>query len=123
MHRILIVDDEHMIADTLMVIFGKSGFDARVAYSTEDALLRAREFVPELLLCDINMPGRDGLELIEELLREQPNCRVMVLTGSVRSMRRVRESTRSFARSMPILVKPCRPEDLLRQADEILLSA
>ena len=91
MRRILIVDDEHVIADTLMAIFGKGGFDARVAYSTDDALLRAREFAPDLLLCDINMPGRDGLELIEELLREQPDCRVMVLTGSVVSMRRVRE--------------------------------
>ena len=123
MRRILIVDDEHVIADTLMAIFGKGGFDARVAYSTEDALLRAREFSPELLLCDINMPGRDGLELIQELLREQPDCRVMVLTGSVVSMRRVHEGTRSFARPMPILVKPCQPDDLLRQAGEILLSA
>ena len=123
MRRILIVDDEHVIADTLSVIFGKGGFDARVAYSTEDALLRAREFSPEILLCDINMPGRDGLELIQELLREQPNCRVMVLTGSVPSMRRVRENTRSFAHPLPILVKPCQPDDLLRQAGEILLSA
>lgn len=123
MRRILIVDDEHVIADTLRVIFGKGGFEARVAYSTDDALLSAREFPPELLLCDINMPGRDGLELIQELLREQPNCRVMVLTGSVPSMRRVREGTRSFARQPPILVKPCQPDELLRQAGEILLSA
>lgn len=123
MRRILIVDDEHVIADTLRLIFGKCGFEARVAYSTDDALLSAREFPPELLLCDINMPGRDGLELIHELLREQPNCRVMVLTGSVPSARRVRENTSSFARPLPILVKPCPPDDLLRQAGEILLSA
>ena len=123
MRRILIVDDEHVIADTLSLIFGKRGFEARVAYSTEDALLRAREFLPELLLCDIEMPNRDGLELIQELLREQPDCRVMVLTGSVPSMRRVREGTRSLARPLPMLVKPCLPEDLLRQAGEILLSA
>lgn len=123
MRRILIVDDEHVIADTLRVIFGKGGFDACVAYSTEDALLRAREFSPDLLLCDINMPGRDGLELIHELLQEQPSCRVMVLTGSVPGMRRVREGTRSFSRPLPILIKPCQPDDLLRQAGEMLLSA
>lgn len=123
MRRILIVDDEHVIADTLRVIFGKVGFDARVAYSTGDALLSAREFPPELLLCDVNMPGRDGLELIQELMREQPDCRVIVLTGSVPSMLRVREGTRSFARPLPILVKPCQPDDLLRHASEILLSA
>lgn len=123
MRRILIVDDEHVIADTLSVIFGKEGFDARVAYSTDDALLRAREFPPDILLCDINMPGRDGLELIYELLREQPDCRVMVLTGSVPGMRRVREGTRSFSRPLPILIKPCQPGDLLRQAGEMLHSA
>ncbi len=123
MHRILIVDDEHVIADTLRVIFGKGGFDARVAYSTDDALLSAREFPPELLLCDINMPGRDGLELIHELLREQPDCRIIVLTGSVRGMRRVREGTRGLSRTLPILVKPCQPDDLLREAGQILVSA
>ena len=123
MRRILIVDDEQVIADTLSLIFGKGGFDTRVAYSTDDALLRARESAPDLLLCDINMPGRDGIELIEELLREQPDCRVMVLTGSVRGMRRVRESTRRFARPLSIVVKPCQPDELLRQAGELLLSA
>ena len=123
MRRILIVDDEHVIADTLSVIFGKGGFEARVAYSTEDALVRARESPPDLLLCDVNMPGRDGLELIQELLREQPGCRVMVLTGSVPGMRRIREGTRSFGRPLPILIKPCQPDDLLRQAGELMLSA
>ena len=123
MRRILIVDDEHLIADTLSAIFGREGFEARAAYSTEDALIRAREAAPDLLLCDINMPGRDGLELIMELLREQPDCRVMVLTGSELGVRRLRERTRSFARPLPILIKPCQPDDLLRKAGEMFLSA
>ncbi len=123
MHRVLIVDDEPVIADTLRTIFGKEGFDACVAYSTEDALVRARESAPDLLLCDINMPGRDGLELIQELLREQPDCRVMVLTGSVLGLRRVREGTRGLARPPSILIKPCQPDVLLRQAGELFLTA
>ena len=119
MRRILIVDDEHLVADTLSVIFGKEGFEAHVAYSTEDALLRARELTPDLLLCDLNMPGRDGVELIAELLREQPDCRVMVLTGSMVGLHRLSERTRSLARPLPVLIKPCQPDDLLRKACEL----
>jgi DNA-binding response OmpR family regulator len=61
MQRILVVDDERLIADTLGLIFNKHGFDAKIAYTVDGALSCARTFDPELLLCDISMPGRDGV--------------------------------------------------------------
>src|ERR1017187_3440255 len=70
MHRVLIVDDESLIADTLGLIFRKNGFEAKVVYTADDALQCARSFAPELLLCDINMPVRSGLELMGDFSRE-----------------------------------------------------
>ncbi|NYF77875.1 response regulator [Granulicella arctica] len=123
MRRILVVDDERLVADTLRLIFIKYGFDARVAYSVEDALDRARDFLPQLLLCDISMPGRDGLELMETLGKEQPGCKVLVLTGYYSNLQRVREHARHLPRPAGILTKPCQPAELLREADAMLESA
>ena len=123
MRRILIVDDEHLVTDTLGLIFGKNGFDVRRAYSADEALARAREFHPELLLCDINMPGRDGFELITDITRELPSCRILVLTGSEVNLKRVRERNLDRGLDVSVMSKPCQPADLLRQAGAMLLSA
>jgi CheY-like chemotaxis protein len=123
MRRILIVDDEHLVTDTLGLIFTKSGFDVCRAYSTDEAVMLSREFVPELLLCDINMPGRDGMELIADITRELPACRILVLTGSYASANRARDRSANLEKPLSVMTKPCQPADLLRQAGAMLLSA
>jgi DNA-binding response OmpR family regulator len=121
--RVLIVDDDHLVADTLTMIFEKSGFRARTAYSADEALLCSREFSPNLLLCDVTMPGRDGLSLANDVSLELPACRILVLTGFYSNLKTVRERTRRFARPVGILTKPCQPAELLREAAALLASA
>jgi CheY-like chemotaxis protein len=123
MQRILVVDDERLIADTLKLIFSKHGYDTRAAYSVDDALTCAVSFRPELLLCDITMPGRDGVDLMQEISRRLPECRMLVLTGGYSNLRRVQEQTRDLPRQANILTKPCQPADLLREAGALLASA
>jgi len=120
MHRILIVDDESLIADTLGLIFDKHGFEAKVVYSADAALKCARTFSPELLVCDINMPGRSGLELMADFSRELPECRVLVLTGYHGNVARVREQAHKHRHPVRVLSKPCTPSDLLREAGQML---
>ena len=124
MRRILVVDDEQLVADTLGLIFRKHGFDARVAYSGEEALTSARAFNPELILCDITMPGFGGLQLMELIAREFPTCHILVLTGHHQAdLSVVREQARKMPRPVGILTKPCNPVELLREAGAILASA
>ena len=123
MHRILVVDDECLIADTLGLIFRKHGFEAQVAYSAKDALECARSFAPNLLLCDITMPERSGLELMADFNREHPDCRVIVLTGYYTNLVRVREQSSRYRRPARVLTKPCNPTDLLREAGRMLATA
>jgi len=118
--RVLIVDDDHLVADTLSLIFEKSGFNSHACYSADQALLRAREFQPDLLLCDISMPGRDGIALVHDMTREMPSCRILVLTGFYANLQRVKEHARRLARPVGVLTKPCPPSDLLREASAIL---
>ena len=67
MQRVLVVDDDRLVADTLTLIFERNGFAAKAAYSADEALKCSREFTPNLLLCDVTMPGRDGLSLVEDM--------------------------------------------------------
>jgi CheY-like chemotaxis protein len=120
MHRILVVDDETLVADTLGLIFRRHGYEAKVAYSADDALECARVFDPHLLLCDINMPKRSGLELMDDFSRELPECRVLVLTGYSSNMARVGEQAGKLRRLTRVLTKPCHPEVLLREAGQML---
>ncbi|HEY0263158.1 MAG TPA: response regulator [Granulicella sp.] len=123
MQRILVVDDERIVADTLRMIFSKHGFDVRARYDVDEALRCVKDFVPELVLCDISMPGRDGLELLQEVSRLLPECRLLVLTGNYANLGRVREQAMRLARPAGILTKPCQPDDLLREAGALLASA
>jgi CheY-like chemotaxis protein len=123
MRRVLVVDDERLVADTLTLVFGKGGFDAKAAYSANDAMERARVFQPELLLCDITMPGKDGIELVSEINREFPGCRVLFLTGFYSNLNKVRQEASRLSRHVGVLTKPCQPDDLLREAAAALAIA
>lgn len=123
MQRILVVDDDRLVADTLALIFVKSGFDARTAYSTDEALELSRTFTPNLLLCDVTMPGRDGLALVCDITQELPSCRIIVLTGFYSNLKSVREQSNKLGRPVGILTKPCQPTDLLREAATMLATA
>jgi CheY-like chemotaxis protein len=123
MQRVLVVDDERLVADTLTLVFGKGGFDATAAYSANDALERARDFQPDLLLCDISMPGKDGLALVKEISHELPKCRILVLTGFYSNLKKVRDEASRLSRHVGILTKPCQPDDLLREAAAALAIA
>jgi DNA-binding NtrC family response regulator len=123
MQRVLVVDDERLTADTLGIIFQKKGFDTRVAYTVEDALNTAAKFFPHLILCDITMPGRDGLELIVEVARRELKCSILVLTGYLTNLRPVREQLHKMSQPAHVLIKPCPPEELLRAADRMLAKA
>ena len=123
MRRVLIVDDEPVVADTLRLIFQKNGFEAQSANSADEAMECAATFAPELMLCDINMPEKDGVELISAMNQDHPACRILVLTGAYGSMARVRDFAVTLKRKLPILAKPCAPSEVLREAGNLLLTA
>ena len=123
MQRVLVVDDDRLVADTLALIFEKSGFAAKTAYSAEQGLEYARQFSPHLLLCDVTMPGRDGLSLVSDIARELPGCRILVLTGFYSNLKSVREQANRLQRPLGILTKPCQPAELLREAAALLATA
>ncbi|HET9101103.1 MAG TPA: response regulator [Acidobacteriaceae bacterium] len=119
-HKILVVDDEHAVADTLCMIFKKRGFDCRAAYTGLEAVNSANEFCPELLLCDISMPGMSGLEVVSKVTRNCPDCRVVLLTGHYTNLGSAQAWVLAHPAPSRIMIKPVPPAQLLEVAGALL---
>jgi len=78
---LLIVDDDDTLRDQLARAFEKRGFEVRAAGGYESAMTLAREDAPELVVVDLRMPGRSGLELIRDLKTLDPETQIVMLTG------------------------------------------
>jgi len=121
--RILVVDDDKLVADTLNLIFLANGFQSEARYSVAAGLERARSFGPQLLLCDVTMPHETGLQLVEQVSKELPETRLLMLTAYSSNQAKVEAHSSQMGRPLKLLNKPCRPEDLLRTANELLATA
>jgi DNA-binding NtrC family response regulator len=85
--RLLIVDDEPIIRESLGEFLAQEGFAVVVAGSAEEALCFAQKTRYDLALCDVQLPGIDGIELLDRLLKISPETFVILITayGTVES--------------------------------------
>lgn len=81
MSRILVIDDDIANCRTMALHLGGAGHDVRVAHTFEGGLAAARAAAPQLVILDIRMPGRSGLEGLPQLKREFPDTRVIMITA------------------------------------------
>src|SRR5262249_30374131 len=81
MSRILIVDDEQGIRQSLKGVFEDEGFTTDSASSGEECLRKIEESPYDLVLLDIWLPGIDGIETLRRLREKAPDTRVIVISG------------------------------------------
>jgi DNA-binding NtrC family response regulator len=79
--RILVVDDDRSIRETLVGHFARSGIDVSSVDSAEAALSRLAAFDPDLLVTDVRMSGMDGLALLALVRERAPDVDVVVMTA------------------------------------------
>lgn len=79
--RILIIDDEEMFREDLALLLEDQGYVCRTAADGSAGIEAAKEFAPEVILCDIVMPGMGGVEALEELVRICPGSCVLMVTA------------------------------------------
>lgn len=109
--RVLIVDDEPIIADTLCVILTGNGYRARAAYSGEEAISAARTLNPDILITDVIMEGISGIDAAQQISAISPSCRVILFSGHVAMVELSKHVNASH--SFEVLAKPIHPVDLL----------
>jgi DNA-binding NtrC family response regulator len=110
--RVLVVDDERNIADTLSMIVQMRGHGVRAAYSGEDAILIAQSFQPHAVVSDVVMSGMSGLDLAAWLAEHCPECKVLLVSGNLGAFPMIEESIRR-GHAHTILTKPVHPQQIL----------
>src|SRR5215471_17758278 len=110
--RVLVVDDEQIVADSLARILNEKGFSAKAAYSGEQALESASTQPPDALISDVIMPGISGVELAMEISRQFPSCRI-VLFSALAVMSNLLKAAGAENYGFTLLPKPVHPDDLV----------
>lgn len=83
--RILVVDDNEDLAFTLRMILEEEGFEVISAKDSQDGYSTFLEFKPDLVITDIQMPGENGLELMEHIRKHNPLVRTIYMSGDLDS--------------------------------------
>jgi CheY-like chemotaxis protein len=110
--KILVVDDERGIADSLVLILNQSGFEATAAYNGKTAIAQVLTSCPEILLSDVIMPGVNGVEAAKIALSHCPDMKIVLFSGQAASLDLVDKANEAGFR-FQLLAKPIEPEDLI----------
>jgi cyclic di-GMP phosphodiesterase len=79
--RILVIDDEEPIRRLLGYLLQTHGYEAVIASDAREARQRMEEQPFALILCDVNMPGESGMDLVRTIIREHPHTATIMVTG------------------------------------------
>lgn len=110
--RVLVVDDEQCIADTLAAILRRSNYDALPFYDASSALAACDAEPPALIISDVVMPGMTGIDLAIQVRQQHPECKVLLFSGMATTADLL-EQARRQGYDFEILPKPVHPDDLL----------
>ena len=106
--KILVADDEQVIANTLVIILSQAGFDACAVYSGESAVEIAQSFQPDMLISDVVMSGMTGIEAAIHVRSKLPLCKILLFSGQAATTDLLEEA-RSRNYEFEILAKPRPP--------------
>jgi CheY-like chemotaxis protein len=120
--RVLVVDNERIIADTLAIILGQNGFDASTAYSGEEAVQRAVVLRPDVILSDIVMGEMNGLEAAILIAEALPQCKILLFSGQPATADLLREA-RLRGHGFEVMAKPMHPTVILEQINSLVNAA
>ena len=115
--RVLIVDDEREFATTLSERLRLRGYEARAAFTAEEALGSVGASAPDVVLLDLNLPGVRGVELLMTLRQLLPHGEIILLSGHLDLAEKI-EGVRIDA--FGLLLKPVEMSELTGKIDAAL---
>jgi DNA-binding NtrC family response regulator len=118
-NTVLIVDDQQSICRTLQTIFANRGYEARVAYSAEQAAEIVAEWQPALAILDAQLPNMNGIDLAIALKASHPACQVLLFSGHTETADLLAAAAID-GHPFDILPKPVHPSILLEKAAKLL---
>ena len=121
--KIFIVDDEASIVESLAEILESVGYEVTTATSGAEAINKAKQVSPEILLSDVLMPAMNGFELALRIKDALPNCRLILFSGQASTAQLAQQAIQSFTRKgyrFELLPKPLHPDVLLKKLEQSL---
>jgi CheY-like chemotaxis protein len=110
--RVLVVDNERVVADTLAAILRKAGYETRVCYDETSALSQCDSFRPDVMITDVIMPGINGILMAIQVRQRYPDCRILLFSGHVASVDLLEEA-RQNGHAFDTLEKTVHPSVVL----------
>jgi DNA-binding response OmpR family regulator len=118
-HKLLLVDDDKEIIQTLQARLIKEGYAVAVAFDGEEALLKVKEENPDLILLDLTMPKLNGFEVLKEIRKKyNDKWRPVIIISGKGDMESLKQSYGLEADHY--LIKPCSIENILRSVETMI---
>jgi two-component system chemotaxis response regulator CheY len=116
-YKVMIADDSLFVQNRLVKLLTNFGYETIVAGDGEEAVSVYRQAKPDLVLMDITMPRKDGLEALTEIRRFDPRAKVIMLTA-LDQQSLATQALKAGARDF--LVKPVPPPQLIATVQKVL---
>ena len=110
--RVLVIDDDRAVADTLVLVLKYGGYDAVAVYSGEEGLQLARQAAYDHLVTDVMMEPMNGIQVSLAMRAICPDCTVLLMSGNERTSLLLAEAERD-GHEFDILAKPVHPSVIL----------
>ena len=82
MNKILIIDDDSFIANSMAEFLKTEGYSVLVSTDPISSFWHYSKFQPDLVLCDVNMPEMDGIEVLRKIREHKPTQKFIMITGA-----------------------------------------
>jgi len=120
MASILLVDDDEQLRTMLSVVLRRAGYEVRVAIDGIEASNFYRSHPTDLIITDLIMPEKEGLEMIRELRKDYPQAKIIAMSGGGRTgTMNCLEVARAFG-AQQVLEKPFTHQEMLEAIRRVL---
>jgi CheY-like chemotaxis protein len=110
--KVIVVDDEPVIAETLANILNGEGCDSVAVSNGADAINSARKIQPDVVISDVAMPDMNGIETVQLIRGFLPDCRIVLFSGHASTSDLLKQA-RAEGNVFELLTKPVKPAALL----------
>lgn len=110
--RVIVVDDERVIAESLADILSGEGCEAVAVTSGVEAINLAKKIEPHVVISDVAMPDMNGIETVQQIRAFLPECRIVLFSGHASTADLLKQA-RAEGNEFELLTKPVRPAALL----------
>jgi CheY-like chemotaxis protein len=123
MQKILIIDDNSAVRSTMARILELAGYETITASDGNEGLIRMRQDKPDLIITDIIMPEKEGIETIRQILIERPGAKIMAVSGGGRHANMDFLEVARKLGAMEVLEKPFEPDELVNRVSRCMNAA